>query len=268
MIRILIFIALSVGLLACSGNSVPESEFPTRSVSVGGREYKFRIYVPKYRDPAAHLPVMLYLHGSGARGDDNQAQLEGMQSYVRQNPERFNFIIVIPQCRPGAFWAGEMLEQAMAALDQTVKEFNGDPNRLYLAGYSMGGFGVWQTAVTYPNRFTALVPIAGGIKPQGRVPEEDMGMLSPAVRRAAESEDPYKAFAAAIGKTPVWVFHGGADDVVSPEGSRQMVRTLKANGNPNVRYTEFESVGHDSVANVFAEPELFDWLARQSRAVR
>jgi predicted peptidase len=268
MLKLWIGIASVLLMLSCGGRGVSESEFPSRSVTVNGHEYKFRIYVPPNRPAGEKTAVMLYLHGSGARGDDNQAQLEGMQFYVRQNPERYNFIIVFPQCRPEAFWAGEMLDQAMAALDQTVREFNADPNRLYLAGWSMGGFGTWQAAVAYPNKFAALVPIAGGIKPQGRVPEEQMAMLAPTVRRAAESDDPYKAFAEAIGSTPVWVFHGAADDIVSPEGSRQMVATLRANGNPNVRYTEFENVGHGSVANAFNEPELSNWLAKQSLANR
>jgi predicted peptidase len=184
--------------------------------------------------------------------------------HVRQHPERFTFIIVFPQCRDGTFWAGEMMDQAIAALDQTVSEFNGDPNRLYLAGYSMGAFGTWQAGLAYPHKFAALIPIAGGIKPQGRVPEDQMAILSPAVRRAATAEDPYKAFAAGLGNTPVWVFHGGADDVVSPEGSRQIVEALKANGNPNVRYTEFENVGHGSAVSAFSEPELFEWLSKQS----
>ena len=187
---------------------------------------------------------MLYLHGSGARGDDNQAQLEGMQFNVRQNPERYNFIMVFPQCRPEAFWAGEKLVQAMAALEQTVKEFNGDPNRLYLAGCSMGGFGTWQAAVAYPNKFAAFVPIAGGIKPRDRcrknrwrcllrpsaVPPNPTIRTKPSPKRSATRRSGYST----------------AEPTTSsrPEGSRQMVATLKANGNLNVRYTEFENVGH------------------------
>ncbi|MEP7214450.1 MAG: prolyl oligopeptidase family serine peptidase [Acidobacteriota bacterium] len=259
-----IFAAIAISMSGCSNRSVPESEFPSRTVSVNGHEYKFRIFVPANHDTSKPIPVMLYLHGSGARGEDNQSQVDGLRDFVREHPERFPFVIVLPQCRPELFWAGEMMDQAIAALDQTVKEFNADPDRLYLAGYSMGGFGVWQTAVTYPNKFAALVPIAGGIKPQGPLPAEQKAMLSDAVRKAADSDDPYKGFADAIGNTPVWVFHGGTDDVVKPEGSRQMVATLKANGNPNVRYTEFENVGHDSIGNAFNEPGLFEWLQKQT----
>lgn len=253
---------------SCSVGSVSDAEFPVRSVNVGGNEYRFRIHVPKDRDPNAKIPVLLYLHGSGARGDDNQAQVGEIAPVIREHPERFPFIVVFPQCRAELFWASEMMDQAVAALDQTVKEFNGDTDRLYLAGFSMGGFGVWQTAVTYPNKFAALVPVAGGIEPQGPLAAEQKAMLSPAVRKAADSEDPYKAFAAAIGNTPVWVFHGAADNVVSVEGSEKIVAALKDNGNPNVRYTAIANVGHDSVATAFNNPELFDWLGKQSLAIR
>ena len=249
---------------ACGGRqNFNDAEFPARSVSVGGKVYNYRIYIPRNRDTSVPVPVMLYLHGSGARGNDNYSQLDDLPSFIREHPERFPFVIVLPQCEADTFWAGPMMEQAIAALDRTVIEFKGDPNRLYLAGYSMGGFGVWQTAVTYPNKFAALVPIAGGIKPQGPVSDDQKELLSPAVRKAAESDDPYKAFAAAIGKTPVWAFHGGADGVVSPEGTRQMIAALKANGDPNVVYTEFENVGHESLINTFSEPGLFEWMGRQ-----
>ena len=260
MIKVIASAVIAASMLACSGDSVPEAEFPTRSVFVNGHEYKFRIHVPQQRDQGTAVPVMLYLHGSGTRGEDNSAQVGEIADVIREHPDRFPFIIVFPQCRADSYWAGEMMDQAVAALDQTVKEFGGDPSRLYVAGFSMGGFGVWQTAVTYPNKFAALVPIAGGIEPQGPLADEQRAVLSPAVRKAADSDDPYRAFAAAIGNTPVWVVHGGVDDVVSPAGSRKMVAALRANGNPTVKYTELENVGHWSIREAFNEPALSDWL--------
>jgi predicted peptidase len=81
---------------------------------------------------------------------------------------------------------------------------------------------------------------------------------------AANSPDPYNAFAEGIGNTPVWIFHGAADDIVLAEGSRKMAEVLKAIGNTNVNYTEFAGVGHDSLMKVLTEPALYEWLARQS----
>lgn len=263
--RCSIFIILLLTIAGCSDHRASEKKFPARSVTINGSTYNYRIYLPEKRDSNSMIPVMLYLHGSGSRGDDNRSQLNDISSSINDDPDRFPFIIVIPQCRPDTFWAGEMMEQAMAALDQTVNEFNGDPDRLYLAGFSMGGYGVWQFAVTHPNKFTALVPIAGGIVPNGPVSEKDMAMLSPQVRAVAVSDHPYQAFAKAIGNTPVWVLHGSDDDAVPVAGSRKIVEALKAAGNPSVNYTEFENVGHISIVNAFRQSSLFEWLAQQRR---
>ncbi|MFN2500961.1 MAG: prolyl oligopeptidase family serine peptidase [Pyrinomonadaceae bacterium] len=116
-----------------------------------------------------------------------------------------------------------------------------------------------------PNKFAALIPIAGEILAQGQLSQEQRSSLSPAVRAVADSSDPYAAFAAAIGNTPVWVFHGSADDAVPVEGSRKMVGALRARGNPNVQYTEFEGVGHNSRGKALRTPELATWLAGQRR---
>ena len=246
---------------ACGGRLISEERFPSRSVNLDGQQHNFRIFVPPGRNSGEKIPVMLYLHGSNRRGSDNRSQLEDLAEVMKEFTPPF--IVVFPQCPEGTFWAGPALQQAIAALDQTVKEFNGDENRLYLAGYSMGGFGAWQAAVTYPHKFAAVVPVAGGILPVGQPSEEDKALLSPAVRAANQKSDVYKAFADAIGDTPVWVFHGAQDEAVPVEGARKMVETLKVAGNPNVKYTEFENVGHGSVINAFTESGLYNWLDAQ-----
>jgi predicted peptidase len=262
--RILIGLAVLL-FAACGGPRLSEKEFPSRSGDLDGKRYNYRLYVPADRNPAEKIPVMLYLHGSNRRGKDNRSQLEDLADVIKEYPPPF--IMVFPQCPEGTFWAGPAMQQALAALEQTVKEFNGDENRLYLAGFSMGGFGAWQAAVTYPNKFAAVVPVAGGILPLGQPSEEDKAQLSPAVRTAIEQPDIYKAYAAAIGNTPVWVFHGEKDEAVPVEGARKMVETLKAAGNPNVKYTEFENVGHGSVIKAFTEPGLYAWLAEQRKNI-
>ena len=258
----IVFLAL-IAFAACGGRSTAEREFPTRALDMGGRTYNYRVFVPADRDPNKKIPVMLYLHGSNRRGNDNRSQLLDIAALFEKNPPPF--IVVFPQCPNELFWAGDAMRQAMAALDQTVKEFNGDENRLYLAGYSMGGYGAWQAAVTYPNKFAAIVPIAGGILPNGQPSEEDKALLSPEVRLASERPDVYNAFAQAIGNTPVWVFHGSQDEAVPVEGARKMVEALHKAGNPNVKYTELENVGHGSVTAAFTEPTLYDWFVQQQR---
>src|SRR4029078_589614 len=92
-------------------------------------------------------------------------------------------------------WAGPALQQALAALEQTVKEFGGDENRLYLAGYSMGGFGAWQAAISYPHKFAAIISVAGGGEPIGDVREHDKALLSKEVAAAASSPNVYDTYA-------------------------------------------------------------------------
>lgn len=263
-----VFLALFVLLAASCGfraPSYPEDAFPKRTVSVGGVDYGYRVYVPPDRQPGEKLPVMLYLHGSNRRGTDNEDQISDLAPNLEKYPERFSFIIVFPQCREGTFWAGPMRDMAMAALDRTVEEFGGDPQRLYLAGYSMGGFGVWQTAVTYPDKFAAAVSVAGGVEAVGVVSPSDAKLLSPQATAAATAPDPYKAYAEALRKVPVWLVHGETDAAIPVDQSRRLSAAFKAAGDADVNYLELPGVGHGSVVQAFGDPELFTWLAKQRR---
>jgi predicted peptidase len=258
-------LAFLILLAACgkSGPSFPDTEFPARTVTVDAINYDYRVYLPKDRIEGQKLPVMLYLHGSNRRGSDNQKPVSDLYENIRGFPDNFRFIIVFPQCREGTFWAGPMMEQAMAALDQTVKEFNGDKSKLYLAGYSMGGFGVWQTAITHPDKFAALISVAGGVEPLGRISDEDRSLLSPQVTAAASAPDTNRAYANALSLLPVWVVHGANDQSVPVDASRKLVEALRAAGNTNVNYVELEGVGHGSIINAFSDAKLFEWLAKQ-----
>lgn len=237
-----------------------ENEYLVREVRTDSGTYRYRLYVPPDRTPGEKLPVMLYLHGSDDRGDDNQLQLRGVAEHFRSHPNDFHFIIVFPQCPTDRFWDKELIPRAMAALDQTVKKLNGDESRLYVAGFSLGGYGTWAAAAMYPGKFAAIVPMSGRILAR---PGERKN-AAPEIIGLAESSDPYAAFANRIGKTPVWVFHGANDNIVPVEGSRKMVQALKDAGNQNVQYNELEGIAHYSLDSAFSNPELFKWLSTQA----
>jgi len=239
--------------------SFPETDFPVRTTNVYSEQFKFRIYIPKDVKPGEGLPAMLYLHGSDERGEDNQGQLSGPSPQILANPNNFHFIIVFPQCPAVQFWNKDVIGVAMAELDQTVKEFNGDESRLYLAGFSLGGYGVWTTAAMYPGKFAAIVPMSGRVLPR---PAERKN-VDPEILKLADEPDPYAAFANKIGKAPVWIFHGANDPIVAVDNSRQMAKAFKNAGNGNARYTELENTGHVSLNAAFSNPELFKWLADQ-----
>jgi predicted peptidase len=242
----------------------PSQELLRREVKLSAETYGYRVYVPQNRNPKKKLPVMLFLHGNGVNGTDNERHIRGINEIVYKYPQFFNFIIVFPQARPNTFWVGNMTDQALKALDQTVQEFNGDSNRLYLSGFSMGGYGTWSTAAVYPNKFAALIPIAGGIVPPFQIPAFLKKSFPSAIAEIIDAPDPYNALAKRIGKTSVWMTHGSADESVPVSESRKISQALKQNGNKNVFYTEYENTNHnDVIFKAFSEPKFYQWLANQ-----
>jgi len=237
-----------------------ETGFRDRTVNISGIQYRYQLYVPHDWNEHKSWPVILFLHGAGERGDDDLLQTDvGLGHAIRKNSAAFPFLVVMPQCRKGRTWTQEdMQAQALAALEQSIKEFNGDRERVYLTGLSMGGFGTWDLASKYPARFAAYVVICGGINPLPGFPE-----IAVTLAKQHRVADPYAETARLVGKTPVWIFHGDADPTVPVEESRKMKAALEA-ARANVRYTEYPGVGHESWDKAYAEPDLVPWLLQQS----
>ncbi|HEV7701193.1 MAG TPA: prolyl oligopeptidase family serine peptidase [Pyrinomonadaceae bacterium] len=264
------FLLFLVALLSvCSNRNNVPANFLARSVVVDGKEYQYRVFVPIDRDPNKKPAVMLYLHGSGARGADNIAQVDGFRWAIEPVKDKIDFIVVLPQCEDDTFWAAQnMSDYALTALDRSVDEFNGDTDRIYLAGFSLGGYGVWQIAAAHPRKFAALLPVAGGVVGTYPMNPRDRDAIIPSVGDMLGSPEPYKEIAKAIGQTPAWVFHGDHDESVSVKFSRTIVKALQDNGSTNVRYTEYLGDGHQIFGKAIAEPGLFEWLASQSMQKR
>lgn len=274
------FVALFLFILCASVGyaktlaSTPQREtgFLRRSVTLRLTTIDYRVYIPLGYDPAKKYPVILYLHGRGPRGNDNEKQIGGphlgsvIQLFDLKHPERYrSFIAVFPQTQTN--WFNDPAEQAIKALDQTVTEFNGDPQRIYLTGASLGGYGSWYLAAKYPKKFAAVVPVAGGIVPPIIVqrlsgPKSSMPAEMSALYSA---QDPYAAVAKAVGKTPVWIFHGAQDDTVDVKESRKMEAALKAAGG-TVKYTEYAEEKHFIADRVFTDVEFLKWLMAQKLA--
>jgi predicted peptidase len=253
-------VLLSFCLLTGAFARKPETGFLDRTVSADGQTYRYQVFVPANWDKHKNWPLILFLHGAGERGADGLLQTDvGLAHAIREHASRFPFVVVMPQCPKERLWTEpEMEAQALAALDQSIKEFHGDRDRIYLTGLSMGGYGTWDLAAKYPNRFAAYVPICGGIHGPPEYPR-----INVSVANDPKITDPYAETARRIGKTPVWIFHGGADDTVPMEESRKMYAALQA-ANANVKYTEYPGVGHNSWDKAYAEPELVPWLLEQT----
>ena len=233
-----------------------EARFESRSYRTSaGAVLPYRLFVPDGYDPKRKYPLILVLHGASSRGSDNQQQMSDSDGarYWASGPVQSlqQAFVVAPQADPkyAPTWVRawrppaaqdpkrpEPLEMSVDLIDTLGEEFSIDRSRLYVVGYSMGGFGAWLAASRHPGLFAAAVPIAGGGDP------------SYIVGTSAK----------------VWAFHGTTDQVVPITRSRQMVDALKKAGK-DVKYTEYPGVNHEAWKLVYEEPELPVWLFQQSR---
>ncbi|MBL7743039.1 MAG: prolyl oligopeptidase family serine peptidase [Chitinophagaceae bacterium] len=221
-----------------------------------GKRLPYRILYPDNYDKNKKYPLVLFLHGAGERGNDNEKQLtHGAKLFLKEeNRKNFPAIIVFPQCPEESFWAVTRIDMSqqpfkisfdynaepnwpLAAANELVKKLIGeeavDKSKVYITGLSMGGMGTFESVHRYPDLYAAALPVCGG----GDVPRYDKR----------------------IKKTAFWVFHGAADAVVNVDLSRQMVdklKTLKA----EVKYSEYPGVNHNSWDNAFAEKEYVSWM--------
>jgi len=218
---------------------------PYRQLAPAGEE---TVYSP------VRLPLVVFLHGAGERGDDNCAQLvNGAAELLAAADRRRDFpcLYIVPQCPSEQRWVevdwaakshrfpaepSSPLAALLALLDELSSSRQVDPDRIYLIGLSMGGFGVWDLLCRRPHDFAAAVSICGGAD---------------------------EAQAERIAQVPIWVFHGALDPVVSVERSRQMVAALRHTGH-RPRYTEYPTVGHDAWWPAWAEKDLLPWLFSQT----
>ena len=253
-----LLLGFAILLASCSRHS----EFRSRQITLSDQTYRYRVWVPNHYTKLRKWPVVLYLHGSGERGEDNERMLaNGLPSVLQKYQGRYRCIVVIPQCRFGQEWYGEMELQALAALDQAIKEFNGDPKRVYVTGISMGGAGAWYMA-RHHNKFAAVVPVCGEVTRQQDDPFPTD--LPPDLASIMESKNPFASLAAAIDGTPVWAFHGAQDGVIPVSQSREMVTALRARGG-TVHYTEYPNGEHDIWDDAYGDSAMVKWLFRQRK---
>lgn len=200
-------------------------------------EMSYLLYLPEdYGKTKKDWPLMVFLHGAGERGSNlDKVKVHGPAKLVDQGKE-LPFIIVSPQCPPGKWWPN-FIEKVMALIDETVESYNVDTSRIYLTGLSMGGYGTWSIANTYPERFAAIAPICGG------------GMSFVAHN---------------LVDTPVWAFHGAKDDVVPLSESQKMVDAVNAAGG-RAKLTVYPTIEHDSWTQTYENPKLYEWFLKHSR---
>ena len=189
-------------------------------------------------DKEKSWPLILFLHGAGERGDDvNLVAKHGPPKLIAAGKD-IPAIVVSPQCPTDQWWT-DHLEALTALLDETARKYRVDPDRVYVTGLSMGGYGTWALlARDTERRFAAAIPICGG--------GNRMGLL-----RAVE--------------LPIWAFHGDADPVVPLDETTRLVESLQKRGSKNVKLTVYPGVEHDSWTQTYDDPAVWEWLFAQKR---
>jgi predicted peptidase len=194
----------------------------------------YLLYLPSEYDPGRKWPLVVFLHGAGARGCDLRlVRQEGLSRLVDCG-ERFDFILVSPQCPEGSSWSPKLVVELT---EHVSNSFSVDRDRAYLTGYSMGGFGTWETACYDPNRFAAIAPVAGGGD----------------VVQARKLQD-----------LPIWAFHGKLDRTVPLEASQRMVNAVRKCGG-HVEFTVYPRYGHGICDLPYQDGRFYAWLLAQRR---
>lgn len=209
-----------------------------------GANLPFRYFVPPGYDSAQAYPVILFLHGAGERGSDNEAQLNnnanGALQLIGNSQLALQPVLMIaPQCPTNGWWSGATLTTAIGLVDQIAASYHIDPDRVYVTGLSMGGMGTWSAITSQPTRFAAAVPMSGNGDTNA---------------------------AASVSALPVWFFHAADDGTVDVSGSDALVAALR-NAGASTIYTRYDTGGHAIWSAAYAHPLLFPWLVSQQRGM-
>ncbi|MGN6617919.1 MAG: prolyl oligopeptidase family serine peptidase [Ilyomonas sp.] len=250
---------LFIIIISCTNTSIaqaPTSRFSLNQyISDKGDTLNYRMLFPDY-DTMRRYPLIIFLHGSGERGNDNEAQLKwGVLNFATdQMMISHPAIVVAPQCPAGDRWSNfsrtpnstEMhlqptpakpMQLLRALIQQLIKTSPVDTNRIYITGLSMGGFGTYDAIARYPDLFAAALPVCGG-------------------------GDASKA--ASFAHIPIWNVHGAEDASVDPRNSWDMMEALmKAGAHPG--FTQYPEVGHFSWLGAYSDPLILEWLFRQRK---
>ncbi len=254
-------------LLVCSAIipvcAIPESATVIKETFVNADEDNYElvytVILPTDYKETEYYPVLLFLHGAGERGNDNQNQLNlVIDDLFATRPELLeNTIIIAPQCPVEDQWVNtpwengnysvdeipesKALKSALAILENTIVTYGGDRAQVYIMGVSMGGYGTWDAIMRHPELFAAAVPICGAADPSKAEVLKDM---------------------------PIRTFHGSSDNVVPAEGTRTMARAIRAAGNKDFYFKSYNGVGHNAWDYAAVDGEMIDWLYTHTLADR
>ena len=204
----------------------------TRPMTIG-----YLLFTPDDLRPDETLPLIVFLHGAGERGENiRDVKRHGLPKLWGRGERPVRAIVLCPQCPSDDFW-NAMTHELKELIDAVAAAQPVDPDRISLTGISMGGFGTWATAITYPSFFSAIAPICGG----------GMAWSAPV-----------------LGQLPIRAFHGDCDTIVEPQYSLQMVQAVNRFGG-HALLELCPGLDHDCWTYAYEQTDLLSWLIAQKR---
>ena len=247
-----LLLALMTGTSLKAQEQFPDTSlFEAHHHVEGNDTLPYRLYRSQKADTMTEaLPLVIFLHGAGERGNDNHAQLKHCIKYFLDDTvtNRYPFLLMVPQCPNERRWVNTdwslpehtmdsvptaELRGVMAVLDSLIDCGAVDSTRVYICGISMGGYGTWDALQRWPEKFAAAIPICGGGDP---------------------------AYADAMKDIPIYIFHGLQDGIVMPSRSIQMYDALREVGNEEAILVTYPELAHGCWDEAFSTVGLFGWL--------
>ena len=199
------------------------------------RRYEYALLVPEeYNKTQDKWPLLLFLHSGSGRGADITRIEEYVNRVVLGRFDELPFVVVAPQIPDNTAWCPHTLNQL---LKDVIAELRIDDDRVYITGWSRGGYGAWELAATYPDVFAAIMPMsARGIHPTSQ-----------------------------LKNIHIRIYHGGNDESIPVESAQSMLKSLKQK-QADVELIVYPEAGHgDAGAKAYADKSTWDWLLRQRR---
>jgi len=195
------------------------------------------IFPAKYTQTKNQWPMILFLHGSSLRGQNLDLVKKYGPTWVAEQRNDFQFVVLAPQCPEGEDWMNKS-DILVALLDDVLKKYRIDQDQVYLTGTSRGGNGTWYLACQHPEYFAAIAPLAS----------------NPTIPNSWNQQLIYM---------PIWAFHGAKDPILPLKNDEAMINALRMQGS-TPRFTILPDQGHE-IAGVYKNQELYDWFLANNR---
>ena len=207
----------------------------------GDRELPFRIKSPEKKEEGKVYPLVVFLHGSGERGDDNQCHvMPSLLKGIEKNGTEC--YILMPQLHSDGNWQDDDMDAALTALlDYVFEAYSVDTERVYITGNSRGGAGTYDQILRHEGKYAAAMPLCGYHS------------------TLTEDSESYQKFA----QIPMWLGHSAADTIVPSSNSRGVYEKVTELGSQQIKYTEYKSINHNCWDKFYSDADVWQWLFEQ-----